>query len=62
MLKRTRLKYLTVKGKLSRYCVKSDDNQLYFLTKVQECSSYGYFLLLPIGNEYFLVKHLRLES
>lgn len=52
--------YITVKGKLSKYCVKSEDNQYYFLTQVQNSNGYGYFLLKLVGNEYLLIKQLRL--
>lgn len=61
IMKRRSLKYVTVKGKLSKYSVKSDNNQVYFLTKVQKISLSGYFLLLPVGNEYSLIKLLRSE-
>ena len=61
IMKRRSLKYITVKGKLSKYSVKSDNDQVYFLTKVQKTSLLGYFLLLPVGNEYSLVKLLRSE-
>lgn len=52
--------YITVRGKLSKYCVKSEDNQYYFLTQVQNSNGCGYFLLKPVGAEYLLVKQLRL--
>lgn len=52
--------YITVRGKISKYCVKSEDNQYYFLTQVQNSNGCGYFLLKPVGAEYLLVKQLRL--
>lgn len=53
--------YITVKGKLSKYCVKSIDGLYYFLTKAQNMSFNGYFLLKPIGTEYQLLRCVRTE-
>lgn len=56
-----RFKYITVKGFLSKYCVKDEDSKYYFLTHIQNYSKYGYFLLKKVDSEYLLIKCLELK-
>lgn len=51
-----KLRYLTVKGRLTQYFVEDEDGNMYYLFDQSKSSGSGYFLLRKINFYYRLIK------
>ena len=51
-----RIRYLTVKGRLSKYFVKDESGNYYYLYDPSKSSGTGYFLLKKINFYYRLIR------